>query len=94
MPLKLTQYDVISIFTYHPPNVNQTAKYEVLREKARDLSLLIWGSCPDSREKSLAITHLQECVMMANASIAIHEADLNQKSEFPPFNTENAGETD
>jgi hypothetical protein len=26
--------------------------------------------CPDSREKSLAITHLEDAVMWANASIA------------------------
>lgn len=30
----------------------------------------IAGRCPDSREKSLAMTKLEECSMWANASIA------------------------
>lgn len=34
------------------------------------LSLLISKLCPDSREKSLAITKLEEAVFWANASIA------------------------
>lgn len=60
-------------FTYHAPKGDQPARYEALRSKARELARLIEASCPESREKSLAMTKLQECTMWANASIAINE---------------------
>ncbi|MDY7224654.1 Acb2/Tad1 domain-containing protein [Halalkalibacterium halodurans] len=57
-------------FTYHPPKEGQPEKYTAIREKAKELALLIDQECPNSREKSLAITRLEEVVMWANASIA------------------------
>lgn len=69
----LSDEEINSIFTYHAPTGNQPARYETLRSHAREMALLIRDLCPDSRERSLAITNLQQCVMMANASIAIHE---------------------
>ena len=41
-------------YTYHAPKGDQTARYEKLRAKARELAELIEACCPDSREKSLA----------------------------------------
>ena len=64
---------LISAFTYHAPKPGQPEKYIVLREHAKGLAMLINDNCPDSREKSLAITKLEECVMWANASIARNE---------------------
>ena len=69
----MTKEQINNIFTYHAPKEGQPAKYENIRELARVLALKINEACPESREKSLAITHLQECVMFANASIAINE---------------------
>ena len=57
-------------FTYHPPEGHEIAKYKRIRERAHDLAILIWDDCPDSRERSLAFTKLEEVVMWANASIA------------------------
>lgn len=62
-----------NIFTYHSPKADQPQRYETLRELARQLAHGINELCPESREKSLAITNLQQCVMFANASIAINE---------------------
>jgi hypothetical protein len=62
-----------NIFTYHSPSGNQPKRYEILRDTARELAYLINTSCPESREKSLAITSLQQTIMWANASIAINE---------------------
>lgn len=70
----MTHAEVDSIFTYHPPQEGQPARYEALRAKARELAHLIVTSCPQCREQSLALTHLQECTMFANAAIAIHES--------------------
>ena len=60
-------------FTYHAPKEGQQVKYEKLREMGKDLATVIYGFCPGSREKSLALTKLEECVMWANASIARNE---------------------
>lgn len=57
-------------FMYHSPKEGQTEKYEAIREKAKELAYLIEEACPNSREKSLAITKLEECSMWANASVA------------------------
>jgi len=64
---------LLSAFTYHAPKPGQPEKYTVLRDTAKGLAMLINDNCPDSREKSLAITELEECVMWANASIARNE---------------------
>lgn len=65
--------DILRNFTYHPPKPGQPEKYTVIRDTAKGLAMLINDNCPDSREKSLAMTKLEECVMWANASIARNE---------------------
>lgn len=60
-------------FKYHAPSPRQSENYTTLREKAKEFAYLIDELCPDSREKALAITSLEECVMWSNASIARNE---------------------
>jgi hypothetical protein len=60
-------------FTYHPPKGDQAERYQLIRAKAKELADLVAQACPDSREKSLAFTKLEESVMWANASIARNE---------------------
>lgn len=71
--------DLSNRFTYHPPvtvsGVSQAGKYNHIRNLARDLAVNLDDVCPDSRELSLAITHLEEAVFWANASIARHETE-------------------
>jgi hypothetical protein len=62
--------DLMHRFTYHAPKGDQPAKYEELRNEARLLAVTISDLCPESREKSLAITRLEEAIFWANASIA------------------------
>ncbi len=57
-------------FTYHAPTDEKILKFGVLREKAKNLAYLIEDYVPESREKSIAITKLEEAVMWANAGIA------------------------
>lgn len=54
-------------------HLDQAGRYEIIRDQARGFAHLLNDLCPDSREKSLALTKLQEAVQMANASIAINE---------------------
>lgn len=61
------------IFTYQPPKEGQPARYTLLRNKAKEFALLIDDNVSDSREKSLALTKVEEAVMWANAGIARNE---------------------
>jgi hypothetical protein len=65
--------DIENRFTYHAPKGDQPKRYENLRGNAKSLAILIFESCPDSRERSLALTKLEEAVMWANAAIARNE---------------------
>jgi hypothetical protein len=60
-------------FKYHPPKQNQPLRYEQIRAKAKEFALMIEEYCPGSREKSLAMTNLEQSVMWANAAIARNE---------------------
>ena len=62
-----------NIFTYHSPKDDQPLRYVMLRDEAKALALLIVQNTPDSREQSLALTHLEEAIFYANAAIARNE---------------------
>jgi hypothetical protein len=70
--------DLKKRFTYHAPKEGQPKKYEQIRAEAFSFSLLLNDLCPESREKSLAITHLEDAVMWANKSIS-GEEDEDEK---------------
>jgi hypothetical protein len=60
-------------FTYHAPKPGQQERYAQIRDTAKVLAHIIVEVTPVSREQSLALTDLERCVMMANASIARNE---------------------
>ncbi len=62
--------DLENRFTYHAPKEGQPSIYESIRSNAHNYAIYLDSVCPDGREKSLAITHLEEVVFWANASIA------------------------
>ena len=67
-------HDIHSRFTYH--SVAKPAKVKALQDirlTAKSLAFLINSLVPDSREKSTAISRLEEAVMWANAGIARHQ---------------------
>ena len=65
--------DIEKNFTYHAPKGDQANRYQCIRDTAKGFAVLLDSACPDSREKSLAFTKLEEVVMWANASIARNE---------------------
>jgi hypothetical protein len=65
--------DLNNRFTYHPPKDGQAERYQFIRATARAFATTINENAPDSREKSLAMTHLEDAVMWANAAIARNE---------------------
>lgn len=63
-------------FTYHPPPNQETIeKYARLRTLAREFAGLIVDLTPVSRDQSLALTALEDCVMRANRAIALNPED-------------------
>lgn len=56
-------------FVYHKPDAEAVERMRVIRDKARELGLLIAQSVPAGREQASALTRLEEAVMHANAGI-------------------------
>lgn len=65
-----TRQQIEHNFTYHAPTPEKVEFYNEFWQKAKELALYIHDNCPNSRERSLAITNLEECVMWANAAKA------------------------
>jgi hypothetical protein len=59
-------------FTFHPARAEQAGRYQVIRQEALRFAERLNELAPDSREFSLAITHIEEAVFWANAAIARH----------------------
>lgn len=70
-------FDIDNLFTYHAPKGNQPRRYEVIRSAAKDLAHVIADNCPPSADTTAAIRKLRECVMTANASIALGPEEYN-----------------
>ena len=68
--------------TNHPPVDDSIVKrFEVIRDEAKVLGRQILNSCPESRERSLALTNLEQTVMWAVASIARNQEKLAAPAE-------------
>jgi hypothetical protein len=60
-----------NIFSYHAPYGTQPERYHRIRSKAKELAIVIVENTPSSADQTAAIRKLRECVMTANASIAL-----------------------
>lgn len=58
-------------FTYHSPTEDQQKRYVELRAAAKNLAYSIKANTKPSADQSAAFRLLRECVMTANASIAL-----------------------
>lgn len=70
---KMDQQEVITRFTYHSPKDDQFQRYEKIRAHGEYFATYLLDACPESRERSLAITKMEEAIMWANAAIARRE---------------------
>ena len=57
-------------FDYKSIDQGQRIDINKIKENAYDLLDAIENNCPNSREKALALTKLEECVMWASKSIS------------------------
>ena len=62
--------DIENRFTYHKPTDDKAKIYPILRDKAKELAYLIESNVPNGREKSCALTKLEEVIMWANAGVS------------------------
>ena len=60
-------------FVYHAPKGDQPERYSALRDMAKHFAAGIMDMTPISRERSVALTKLEEAVFWANAAIARNE---------------------
>lgn len=63
--------DLRNRFDYHsPPDEERREKHEDIREHCLDLALWLNELVPEGREKSLAITNLEQVMFWSNAALA------------------------
>ena len=68
----MTEEQIRDTFRYHSPNPQAIWVHEAIRKKITLVTVEIAELIPESRERSLFITHMQQGQMMANAAVAIH----------------------
>ena len=69
MPLDSEAID--DIFSYHAPTPEQLPRYDKIREGARVFARVLIDNTPRSPDQTAAIRKLRECVMTANAAVAL-----------------------
>lgn len=68
-----SEHDLRERFVHHPPTTQKRVDtHQLVRDTAAEWALLLNEILPESREKSLALTAVQEAAMWANSAIAIH----------------------
>jgi hypothetical protein len=73
MKIRMTNEQIEEAFTYHSPKEGQLERYAKIRSLVKVVAESIDELVPNSREKSLALTKLEEAVFWANAAIARNE---------------------
>lgn len=71
----MTKKELENVFSYHAPTEDQVKDYNTIRSEGKRLASIINELCPDSRERSLALTKIREAVMWANAAIACNQEE-------------------
>ena len=57
-------------FNYHAPDTERVQLHEQAREQLKLVAHFVESRVPDGREKSLALTKLEEAMFWTNAAIA------------------------
>ena len=71
----MTPEKIVDTFSYHSPGPENQKVHEAIRERITETVLMVADLIPESRERSLFITHMQQAQMFANAAVAIHRRD-------------------
>lgn len=79
-------YDIDNIFSYHPPQPGDPAKYQAIRNAGKLSATVAMKSAPQSPELMLALRKLEEFCFWANAAVARHPG--KPPAEAPPAQQE------
>jgi hypothetical protein len=60
-------------FKHHPPEGDQADRHAVIRKAAHDFALVVIETTLRSRERSLALTKIEEACFWANSAISRNE---------------------
>jgi hypothetical protein len=63
--------DLTQFFTYHPPKGDQPERYNAIRDAALVFAKVVLANAPAGPDQTVAVRKLRECVMTANAAIAL-----------------------
>lgn len=76
-------------YAYHKPSAAGVVKIAKLRQLFSDLEDAIESLAPASRERSVAITHLEESAMWAIKAVVMNDAgsEVDPDSTQRPFNS-------
>jgi len=64
--------DLDNWFTYHPPTQEQVPVFMALRDAGHQFAETIMTLVPNSPDRTVAIRHVRDAVMAANASLACY----------------------
>jgi hypothetical protein len=73
-----TKADLDNRFAYHKPDGMKINEHEAVRELFADAAEDICRALPDSRERALALTNLEQAMFWTNAAIARMDSDGNR----------------
>lgn len=79
----MTARDYHKPFDYHQPSYATAEAMAVLRGRFKDLLDDLLHHCPDSRERSLAITHLEDAQMRAIQAMALYSPGTKREHTHP-----------
>lgn len=65
----MTSEEIDKRFDHHPPSPRKVERHAHIRKEFKLLAITL-NALPESREKSVAMTHLEDGLMWANAAIA------------------------
>lgn len=68
----ISEDELVERFTYHAPHDSQVENFAMIRSIAHSFATYLNEVVPDSREKEIALTNLEEVVFWANSGVARH----------------------
>ncbi len=63
--------DLDNIFTYHPPTAEDLARYDAIRDAAKEFARVLLANTPRCADQTAAVRKVREAVMTANAAVAL-----------------------
>ena len=66
-------HELAGRFMYHPPSQGGVVRHSHLTDVMLAAAMVVDATCPAGREKSLAMTKLEEAKMWASAAVARNE---------------------